>query len=319
MVKDFRFAHPDDRTRVRRSYRDVLTGKTLEIKYRLLNPNGQIRHVQTITRPILDNRGKVTELHEVLQDVTRVTEAEERLQSALADAEQANQAKSEFLATMSHEFRTPLNAILGFSEMMREQYFGPLGAKNYQDYAYDIHDAGQHMLALTNDVLDIAAIEAGKREFNKKHIDVTEVLMECLRHFEHRVHNRNIALSLDIDDHLPALYADRRSVLQILLNLVSNAVKFTAPNGTVVISAGASDNGVLAITVSDTGVGIPAGMLPIITEPFTQSQSDPHLAEDGTGLGLSIVKALVQAHDGSLEIDSTVDVGTNVTVTLPSN
>ncbi len=253
----------------------------------------------------------------IIKDISEHKRAEELLRSALVEAERANRAKSEFLATMSHEFRTPLNAILGFSEMLRAQYFGPLGAKNYHEYAKDIHDSGKHMLELVNDVLDIAAIEAGKRSLYKEGLSVVELLENCVRNFEKAASKKGVGLSINVPKRLPSLYADRRSSIQIIHNLLSNAVKFTNQNGVVSISASVADRDI-EIKVVDSGIGIPSEQLPGVTEPFVQMDSNPHTAEEGTGLGLSIVKSLVEAHNGTLAIDSVVGKGTSVTVMLPS-
>jgi len=253
----------------------------------------------------------------VIHDITERKATEEALQEALTQAERANQAKSEFLATMSHEFRTPLNAILGFSEMMRTQCFGPLGSENYTEYASDIYNSGEHMLALVNDILDISAIEAGKRPMIKESVDIGELLADCVRSVDHLVSGGGVALTvkpLPVD--LPYLYADRRSIAQIILNLLSNAIKFTDLGGIITVTIN-SRKGRVAIEVRDTGVGIEAERLDSITEPFNQTYSDPHLPQEGTGLGLSIVKSLVEAHDGELNIDSIVGKGTTVTVSLP--
>jgi len=239
------------------------------------------------------------------------------LRSALRDAERANQAKSEFLATMSHEFRTPLNAILGFSEMMRAQFFGPLGSDNYKEYANDIHQSGEHMLHLVNDVLDIAAIEAGKRTIDKEPIALDVLLKECIKKIEKIIKDGNILLSLDIPDNLPLLYADKRSVKQIALNILSNAAKFTNSGDTILLSVFTLNDEII-ISVKDNGIGIPADKLSIITQPFTQAETNPHKAHDGSGLGLSIVKSLVEAHHGSLTIESEAGKGTTVIVKFPS-
>lgn len=252
----------------------------------------------------------------IIQDISERKHADESLRAALVEAERANKAKSEFLATMSHEFRTPLNAILGFSEMMRAQYFGPLGSKNYNEYAKDIHDSGEHMLELVNDVLDIAAIEAGKRVIVKDDIDVEGLLNVCVRSAEKMAKNGGVKLAMETANGLPTLFADRRSSLQIVNNLISNAVKFTDQGGSVLVSAFANQDNIV-IKVIDTGVGISPEQLPNITEPFVQADANPHFAQDGTGLGLSIVKSLVEAHDGTLTIESEVNEGTTVTVTLP--
>ncbi len=242
--------------------------------------------------------------------------SENRLLEAKEDAENANTSKSQFLATMSHEFRTPLNAILGFSEMLRSQYFGPLGAESYKEYADDIHDSGKHMLALINDILDLSAIEAGKRSMDKEHIAVNELLDNCIRNVEQAAEAGGIKLSSALPDNLPPLFADRRSVAQIVLNLLTNAVKFTDQYGSISVSAKIVGEK-LSITVGDTGIGIPKDKLPYVTETFSRTHSDPHIAQKGTGLGLSIVKSLVEAHDGDLHIESEVGNGTIVTVNFP--
>ncbi|MBT3701164.1 MAG: PAS domain S-box protein [Alphaproteobacteria bacterium] len=249
-------------------------------------------------------------------DITESKKAEKALNEALADAERANQAKSEFLATMSHEFRTPLNAILGFSEIMGKQIFGPLGSAKYTEYSDDIFRSGEHMLTLVNDVLDIAAIEAGKRAFDKEMIDLRDLIPECLKQVELATTNGGIELATNIATNLPSLNADRRSIAQILINLLSNATRFTGRGGSITISAYASGNR-LCLSIQDTGTGIPEDKLASITEPFVQAESDPHKARHGTGLGLSIVKSLVDAHDGQLEIKSIVGEGTTVSITFP--
>jgi two-component system, cell cycle sensor histidine kinase PleC len=252
----------------------------------------------------------------VSTDIGREKRAQEKMLVAMALAEKANRAKSEFLATMSHEFRTPLNAILGFSEMMRAQYFGPLGAETYESYVNDIHLSGEHMLALVNDVLDITAIEAGKRPLIYELIDVGELLTGSVRNVEKAAEDGGVVLSLDVPDNLPSLYADRRSIIQVFLNVLSNATKFTTRDGEINVSARA-EYGTLVIVVKDTGIGIPIDKLDTITDPFTQANSNPHNAQEGTGLGLSIVKSLVEANDGSLHIESEVGTGTTVSVTFP--
>lgn len=249
-------------------------------------------------------------------DITERNQAEKTLQTALIDAEQANQAKSEFLATMSHEFRTPLNAILGFSEMMRAQYFGPLGAENYKEYAKDIHGSGEHMLALVNDMLDVAAIEAGKRTFIKEVVDVGQVLRGCINDLEYAAKNGGVDLTLEVPDDFSSLFADRRSIVQIVLNLLSNAIKFTEPDGSVVVSVSTSDHEI-TIKVRDTGIGIASDRLPLITQPFSQTHDNSYISQKGTGLGLSIVKSLVEIQEGKLNIESEIDKGTTITVVFP--
>ena len=252
----------------------------------------------------------------LVKTIRDLSDSKNDLQMALGNAQKATQAKSEFLATMSHEFRTPLNAILGFSEMLRAQYFGPLGAENYSEYVNDIHKSGEHMLALVNDVLDISAIEAGKHRITKEAIMLKDELVDCARSFKAGARQSEIDLSFEVPDSLPIFYADKRSIIQIIQNLVSNALKFTNRGGVVVVSVVATEQ-TMKIEVKDSGIGISPGLLKIVTEPFSQSLSDPYVAQLGTGLGLSIVKSLVEIHDGRLSIDSEVGEGTTVTVTFP--
>ena len=243
--------------------------------------------------------------------------AEAELRDALERAEQASQAKSEFLATMSHEFRTPLNAILGFSDILRAQYLGPLGAPKYAEYVDDIHQSGAIMLALVNDILDIAEIEAGKRPIHRTEIALKPLAEACLKSFRPQAEEKSITLALDMADDALRLYADQVCAIQIMSNLVANAIKYTARGGTVALAAAPSPGGGTALTVRDNGIGIPPEKLPTVAEPFSQVIANPHLARDGKGLGLAIVKSLVDAHDGGLDIDSTLGEGTTVTVRFP--
>ncbi len=241
---------------------------------------------------------------------------EKALLAAVNNAEKATLAKSEFLATMSHELRTPLNAILGFSDLLRGDYLGPLEPERYQNYATDIHNSGRHLLALIDDVLDISEIEAGKRALNKEQIDVKEMMEDCFRNFVPQATAGKISLSYEIAENLPTLYADKRSIIQIILNLVSNSLKFSPPDGTITVSISMVGN-LVALKVKDTGFGIPTDVLSGISEPFSQGHTDPLITQKGTGLGLSIVKLLVETHDGELNIESAVNVGTTVTISLP--
>jgi len=237
------------------------------------------------------------------------------LEGALLEAERANRAKSEFLAMMSHEFRTPLNAIIGFSEMLRSKIFGPVGSEKYENYVDDIYLSGERMLSLVNDVLDIAAIEAGKRTYEPGPVDVAAVARDCLREVDVAAREKEIELSLEIAQDVTHVVADERSVRQILINLLSNAVKYTEPGGKVTLAAERVEGGT-ALTVSDTGIGIDPEMVSKLTEPFTQAITNPHLTREGTGLGLSIVKSLVDAHKGELAIESDPGKGTRATVIL---
>ena len=306
--------HPDDQ----KMYIAVVSVKDRDIDliFRTIRTDGSIAYFHEYGRRERDENGRSLKINDIIRDVTDEKNAQITLQAALVDAERANQSKSEFLATMSHEFRTPLNAILGFSEMMRAQYFGPLGSESYKEYADDIHNSGAHMLDLVNDVLDIAAIEAGKRPIVKESINLSELLEDSIRKTQPAADDHSIILSLDTPADLPELYADKRSIIQMVFNILSNAIKFTPNNGTVCVSVRAT-NDEMVISIKDTGIGIPADKISVVVEPFAQTDSNPHTAQKGSGLGLSIVKSLIEAHDGSLKIESELGIGTTVTLTFP--
>jgi len=266
--------------------------------------------------PIFDEAGNFAGYRGTSSDITLQRIAEEARDDALQRAEQANQAKTEFLATMSHEFRTPLNAILGFSEMIRKEMFGPLGSDVYEGYIKAIHDSGRHMLALVNDVLDISAIEAGHRPYRMEAVDVGGVASDCLEEIRAIAADRAIEISSDIASELPSCRGDRRSIRQIITNLLSNAVKYNVIGGKVKLAAHEVD-GQIDIVIEDTGSGIPDDMLLEILKPFTRVDSDPMVANEGAGLGLSIVQSLIEAHGGGLSFDSEVGRGTTVRVLLP--
>lgn len=296
------------------SMRDRLPYRDFE--HSRVKPDGSKVFLSISARPTFDEKGTFIGYRGIGRNVTERKTNQKALNDALIASEQANRAKSEFLATMSHEFRTPLNAIIGFSEMLKEQYFGKLGADNYVTYAEDIHRSGRHMLDLVNDILDFSAIEASKRQMHPEKFPFRDVLGDGIRSVETQLRKKSLSLKQDIPADLPPLYADKRSVYQIVLNLLSNAVKFTDPEGGITITAG-SDRKTFTFTVADTGIGIAADQLATITEPFSQSRTNPHIAGTGTGLGLTIVKSLVEAHGGKLEIESEAGKGTCVTVRLP--
>jgi len=232
-------------------------------------------------------------------------------------AEAASQAKSEFLANMSHELRTPLNAILGFSEIMKGEVFGALGSPQYTEYAAHIHGSGQHLLGLINDVLDLAKIEAGRFVVRAIEIDMRDAIKGAMALFDVRAAQGNVTLKVEVEPGLPLLLADERALRQILLNLISNAIKFTPPEGRVTISARLGAGGGMDVAVGDTGVGIDPADLDTVFEAFGQGQHDVTTSEKGTGLGLPIVRGLMQAHGGTVTLTSELGRGTTVTCKFP--
>jgi PAS domain S-box-containing protein len=276
-------------------------------------------HMLSITRfPIFNDEGELTSIGAINVDITTRREAEENVRLALAETIRANQAKTEFLATMSHELRTPLNAIIGFSETMSGEYFGALGSEKYVEYANDIQASGQHLLDLINDLLDLSAIEAGKHQLSKEHLNALEVVEDCAPIVNERAAHQGVSYHAAIQMNLPEIWVDRRALKQILLNILSNAIKFTPEGGEVKLTLSTTSNEMIFET-RDTGPGIPQSKLATLTDPFVRVEDDPYKSQEGTGLGLAIVKSLVELHDGQLSIKSKVGVGTTVTVTLPIN
>ena len=311
--------HPDDLEADVTEFNRVLAGEIdgYALDKRFIRKDGEVIHASISAKCVRKEDGAIDHFVALVQDVTDRHRSEEARDKALREAEQANQAKSEFLATMSHELRTPLNAILGFADILSHQYFGPPGAGKYQEYAEDIHASGEHLLELVNEILDLSTVEAGKQSIFKEGLSTRDIIRECVKIVEDNARSKGIDLSTKVPNGLPLLYADKRASKQILLNLLSNAVKFTPEGGSIKVSAESSRHNT-TLRITDTGKGIPAELLPNLTDPFTRVDADPYLAEQGWGLGLSIAKSLVELHDGTLDIQSAVGLGTTVTVALPN-
>ena len=247
----------------------------------------------------------------------KLKKASSDLTVALGVAAEASQAKSSFLASMSHELRTPLNAIIGFSDTMVMEVFGPLSDR-YKSYAGDIRHSGEHLLSLINDVLDLSRLDAGHAELREEDFDIAELAAECLRMMMGQSEKAHIALIVDVEQGLPWLHADKRRIKQILINLMSNALKFTPAGGQVRVTCRRTPGG-LALAVADSGIGIAPENISKVLERFGMVDGPMQKSHQGTGLGLPLSRQLAQLHGGELTLDSMVDVGTTATVTLPAS
>jgi PAS domain S-box-containing protein len=252
-------------------------------------------------------------------DITDLKNREEALYAAKEAAEIASRSKSDFLANISHELRTPLNAIIGFSEIMREELFGPLGSTQYHEYIGDVFDSAQHLLKVINDILDIAKAEAGKLDLAEDEVDIYTVVGAATRLIQERAQRGDVAIRVQLPPGLPTLAADERKLKQILLNLLTNAVKFTPAGGTIAIAGGLADAGDFVLTVTDSGIGIAAADISTALASFGQVDSKLARKYEGTGLGLPLTNAMVKLHGGELTIASVVGEGTTVTVRLPAS
>ncbi len=244
-----------------------------------------------------------------------------RLRMANADlaykAEAANRAKSRFLANMSHELRTPLNAIIGFAEVIHNQFKGPVGNPQYIDFARAIHESGRHLVGIINDILDLSKVEEGKLELDEEAVSVPAVIERVTRLMRQGMDSAGLTLAVTVAPALPDVLADALKLDQVLLNILSNAVKFTPPGGRISIEASRNAGG-LAIVVADTGVGVSEDELAEVLKPFVQGRDSERRLVRGTGLGLPLADQMMKLHGGSLSLASRRGEGTIVTLQLPA-
>ena len=306
---------------------EMADGRWLQISERRTADGGLVMTAADITalkkqeNDLRSNEEALQQAVQKLEDnASELAELAAKHRAETIRAEGANQAKSEFLANMSHELRTPLNAINGFSEMMAEEMFGPLGDKRYKGYAADILSSGQHLLALINDILDMSKIEAGKMSLHLEPMVIAEVVDDAVRLIRTRAETAGLTLLVTVSDDL-VVEADYRAIKQVLLNLLSNALKFTPNGGRITIAVDrlsqSEDMDKLEIAVTDTGIGIAESDLARLAQPFEQIESQHSKTQQGTGLGLALTKSLVELHGGVLDIKSKAGVGTTVRFTLP--
>ena len=293
------------------------SGADTSLTLRMIKQDDQYFYVQCYASCEMDQDGKIIALYGIVRDITDEKDSQVKLEEALVQAEEANKSKAGFLATMSHELRTPLNAIIGFSEMMQAELLGPLGNHRYSDYVNCIHESGRHLLELINDILDMSKIESGKYELFHEPVNVVKSVRLALHMIEAQAEEKEIEIIFNAPEDLPSIEADRRAFMQIVLNILSNAVKFTREKGAVTVNVSVDNGETIIVSITDTGIGIPADKIEAVTRPFEQVSNAMTRQHQGTGLGLAITKRLIEFHGGVLGIESRLDEGTTVTVTMP--
>jgi signal transduction histidine kinase len=291
---------------------DMVTNFVSEIHHR----GGHRIWISENARAVRDWSGELLCYEGTVEDVTEKFEQDRALRAALRQAEIANKMKAAFLAAMSHELKTPLNAVLGFSEIIRDEVLGPVGHDAYRDYAGDIHKSGARLLAVINDVLDVSRLEGGLLTIEARPENILDVAEQAIKLARGVTHDQR-AIAIDMPTDMPSLLVDPRRLAQALGNLLANALKFTPEMGEVrFVVTRAADGGAL-LTVSDSGIGMAEETIAAALEPFRQVDGSLARRFEGTGLGLSIAKALAELHGGTLSVKSAVGEGTCVTIALP--
>jgi PAS domain S-box-containing protein len=309
--------HPDDVPVMMRHLKKRLSGehKTSQYELRLKRRDGSYVWVETMASLVIWD-GRPASLSWII-DVEGRKKAEAELIRSREDAERANRVKSEFLAGMSHELRTPLNAIIGFSEMIARSMLGALNPR-YAEYADDIHKSGQHLLDLINDILDLSKLEAGKLALKESEVDLGALVKNCVLLVRPQARAKALSVSQEIESALPGVTADARALKQVMLNFLSNAIKFTPDGGGIIAGARCGADRAVEIFVSDTGIGMTPAEIRVAMEPFGQVDSLLTRDRAGTGLGLPISLALMKQHGGDIRIKSIPGSGTTLIAHLPA-
>jgi PAS domain S-box-containing protein len=282
----------------------------------IVEPGGQQRVLLTTKALLSDRDARPSLVVTASLDITQRKETELALVAAKEEAELASRSKTEFLANMSHELRTPLNAVIGFSQIMADETLGPLGNPRYAGYARDIGASAHHLLGIISDILDVSKLEAGKTDLHESEIELGQMLRDILYLVSERARALDIAMRIEFPEDLPRLKGDVLKLKQVLLNLITNAIKFSHKGGDVLIRGSLAEDG-MCIAVIDHGIGMDAAEIATAVTRFGQVASTWSRRHSGTGLGLPLAIGIVELHGGRIEIDSTKGVGTTVTVCLP--
>jgi len=310
--------HPDDYAGAIENIGRLLAGERhVTMVSRGRRKDGSFVWTEGNARLVRDPMTGTESIISVVRDISERKAAEEALERARDEAEAASRAKSKFLANMSHELRTPLNAVIGFSEVIEREMFGPLGSERYREYATDIRDSGQHLLEMITEILDHAKAEAAHLVLDEDDVDIGQVVDFATRMLAPRADRAGILIGTDVTPDI-LVHGDERRLRQIVLNLLTNAIKFTPAGGRIIVSAGLTPDGGLTLAVEDNGVGIAEADQAQLFEPFHAAAS-PQSNQEGTGLGLPLTKRLVELHGGSLALSSSLGVGTTIRIDFPAS
>ncbi len=307
------FVKPQERLQALRA----IENDAVILEHQVYRKNGEKIWVQETVRRVDDDRGGVKYYEGSMEDITSRKETEIQLKEAKLQSDVASRAKSEFLANMSHELRTPLNSIIGFSEIIRNEVFGPIEPKAYQEYARDIHDSGKHLLSVINQILDISRIDAGERELNESLVDIPKTIHTCLGLLEGKARSAQQVILNNVPQTLPKVIAEETAIKQMVMNLLSNAIKFTPQGGRITLDAEQDRQGNIRISVTDTGKGLDDDEMARALSPFGLIDGRHGKESSGIGIGLALVNALLKLHDGRIELFSQKGIGTTATIILP--
>jgi PAS domain S-box-containing protein len=313
-----RFVHPDDHQSILEQERRLAQdGTPVNLDHRIILPDGSQRIVNLQAELQRDINGRAVRATGTVHDITQRKMAELELREAVLQAAIATRTKTEFLSNMSHELNTPLNAVIGFSEMVAEQACGPLDNPKYVEFARIVHRSGRHLQQIVADILDLTKIDTGQNDLDEEALDLVQLIQERIHLLQPGLEGADLTLTARLPERLE-LVADRHMVKQMLRNLMSNAIKFTPEGGTVTVSLERAPDGRLAIAIGDTGIGMAAADIPRAFDRFTQIDGSLTRRHDGTGLGLSLTKLMIEQHEGSIEIVSQPDRGTTVRLWFPA-
>lgn len=291
---------------------------TKSVELQVKRKDGSVVWVRENVRAVRDDEGTLLFYEGSMEDIEQRKKAELALTKAKSESDLANRSKSEFLANMSHELRTPLNSVIGFSEIIKNESFGPLPNEEYKEYADSIFNSGNRLLRVINEILDVSRIEAGERALNESVIKVSVTVKSCLDLVDSKLKAGGIRVENKITDSTLGLVGEDQALKQMMLNLMSNAIKFSPENSFVMLDAEIDSKGRLRLSITDTGMGMTDQELEKAMSPFGQVDTEMNRSKSGTGLGLTLVKSLVELHGGALELLSQKGIGTTATLIFPS-